>query len=286
MATQPETLSKNSPFWEKCARHTTPYTARRIAYFFLCDACTARLIADALNGRAPIYHGEHMQGFCGLCNELTIVAFRQWFLCPVCYNVVASYQKALVSAQAVLTFWEEHVRPAAPSFVLTETDTVNLKPFVRAPRTKRQTAENLETADFLVSEKVGETLVPRFHIELKAGPGSVDEMSEFQLDVNDYNDIAGPVTNTGLPAYVFHVQLGMEYFPPTWRSVARNLWWTDIMQLRRHLKRQARRRDESKAALYFDPAAFHRREIFVQQVIGRAFEQLRVDLMATPVLLR
>lgn len=167
--------------------------------------------------------------------------------------------------------------------MLTETDTVNLKPFVRTPRTKRQTAESLEAADFLVSEKVGETVIPRFHIELKAGPGSVHEMTEFQLDVNDYNDIAGPVVNTGIPAYVFHVQLGMEYFPPTRRSIARNLWWTDIVQLRRNLKRQARRRDESKAALYFDPAAFHRRETFVQQVVGRAFERLKVDLTAIPV---
>jgi hypothetical protein len=223
-----------------------------------------------------------MQGFCGLCNELIDVAFRQWFLCPLCYNVVASYQKAFVSAQAVHEFWTRHVLPAAPDFALTETDTVTVTPFARGARTKRQAAEHLLASDFLISERAGGELVPRFHIELKAGPGSIADMTEFQLDVNDYNDIAGPVVNTGLPAYVFHVQLGLEYFPPTRRSVARNLWWTDIVTLNRHLKRQARRRDEGKAALYFDPKAFRRKEEFPGQVVGRAFEQLRLELLATP----
>lgn len=111
-------LSQDSPFWEKCARHTSPYTARRVAYFFLCDGCAARFVNEVFNGRPPIYHGESMQGFCGLCNELTDVRFCQWFLCPVCNNVASSYQKGLVSSAAVHRFWRQHVEPVTPQFVL------------------------------------------------------------------------------------------------------------------------------------------------------------------------
>ena len=42
--------------------------------------------------------------------------------------------------------------------------------------------------------------VPIFHVELKTGPGAIDTMKEFQLDVNDSNDIAGAVNHTRLPA--------------------------------------------------------------------------------------
>lgn len=275
-------LPQDSPFWEKCARHTSPYTARSVAYFFLCDRCAARFVNEVFNGRPALYHGESMQGFCGLCNELTDVRFRQWFLCPVCNNVTSSYQKSLVSSAAIHRFWRRHVQPVMPQFVLRETDVVRLTPFARAGRTKRQGAEDLTDADFLVSEASRGQEIPRFHIELKTGPGAIDEMTEFQLDVNDYNDVVGPVRNTGLPAYVFHVQLGMEYLPPTRRSVARRIWWTDVATLTRHLKRRAQRRDESKAAFYFDPKAFRPAEEFGAHLERRGFEEVRNALLSDP----
>ena len=269
-------------FWEKCARHTSSYTARNVAYFFLCDGCCSRFTHEVFNERPAIYHGDSMQGFCGLCNELTDVRFRQWFLCPICYNVASSYQKGFVSAAAVHEFWRRHVVPVVPSLTLRETDVVTLSPFARGKRTKRQAADDLADADFLVSEKTADGEVPRFHIELKAGPGAMDAMSEFQLDMNDYNDIVGPVLNTGLPAYVFHVQLGMEYFPPTKRSVSRNLWWTDLATLTSHLKRRARRRDESKPAFYFEPKAFRDKSDFVEHVAQRGYERVISALKAAP----
>lgn len=161
-------------------------------------------------------------------------------------------------------------------------DIVRLTPFAKASRTKRQDAEKLTNADFLVSEASCGQAVPRFHIELKAGPGAIDEMSEFQLDVNDYNDIVGPVRNTGLPAYVFHVQLGTEYLPPTRRSVARRIWWTDLATLMRHFNRRAQRRDESKAAFYFDPKAFRPAEEFGAHLKRRGFEEVRNALLSDP----
>lgn len=276
-------IAQGDEFWEKCARHQEKYTARNVSYFFLCDDCTDRLIRDALNNRAPIYHGWKMQGFCGLCNELTDVALRQWFMCPPCYQVVASYQKGFTAAAAMHEFWSQHISRTAPGFVLKETDVVRLTPYVRREKTKRQAAEHLDSADFLVSERVGDTDTSRFHIELKAGPGSIADMSEFQLDINDYNDIVGTVRNTKLPVYIIHIQLGMEYFPPTRRSIVRDLWWTDIFELTRNLKRKSDRRDERKAALYFDPKAFKSIKEFPDQIKYRRFEDLAARVGREPI---
>lgn len=283
MRTDWEVLTKEHESWEKCARHYARYTARNVSYFFLCDSCTVLLVSNALNNRPALYHGDRMQGFCGLCNELTDVALRQWFMCLPCYNVVAAYQKGFTSAKAVHAFWRSSIAPLAPSLSLAETDVVTLSPYVRGGKTKRQAAELLDTADFLVSEKVDGNVAPKFHIELKAGPGAVDDMSAFQLDVNDYNDIVGPVLLTGLPAYVFHVQIGMEYFPPTRRAVARNMWWTDMISLRSSLTKRAQRRDEVKAALYFDPKCFRPISDFPNQVTTRAYEQMAEELRRVPL---
>jgi hypothetical protein len=159
---------------------------------------------------------------------------------------------------------------------------VYLSPYIRGGRTKRQAAEVIETADFLASEVDGGDAHPRFHIELKAGPSSIEEMSEFQLDVNDYNDIVGPAINTGLPVYVFHVQLGVEYLLPTKRAVALDFWWTDVLRLRDSVLRLATRRDETKAAVYFCPSAFQSGHTFPEEVANRKYEELGRNLSSSP----
>lgn len=275
-------LSRTSEYWEKCARHTAKYTARKMHYMFLCDPCRERLVSQALNDRPPVYCDTHMQGFCGLCNELLEVRFCQWFLCPICANVLSAYQKALVSAQAVLRFWAASVQPHAPAWQIEETDPVYLSPFARKARTKRQESAVITKADFLASERVDGVRVPRFHIELKAGPGAIGDMSEFQLDVNDFNDIVGPALNTGLPIYVFHVQLALEYLLPTRRAAAVGLWWTDLRALSQRLKRRATRRDEAKAAVYFEPDAFRPKDEFLAQVLERRYEDLQQWQLADP----
>ena len=68
-------------------------------------------------------------------------------------------------------------------------------PYVRASQTKKSSAAVLNTLDFIV---LGENQDPLFHIELKTGPGTLSQMREFQLDVNDSNDIMGAVNNTQL----------------------------------------------------------------------------------------
>jgi hypothetical protein len=267
-------MDPGSVFWEKCARHTNSQTARNLAYVFLCDACAERLRTEALNDRAPVFRGGLQGGYCGLCNDLREVRFLQWFACQVCWNVVVAYQKSIVAAQSVRDFWNSSVQPANPAFDLQELDEMQLLPYLRKGRTKRQAAEELEGLDFLAIEASEGVAHPRFHIELKSGPGAIPEMTRFQLDVNDFNDIAGAALNTELPAYVFHAQVELDYVPPTRRAVCRGLWWTDVLRLQEHLRSSATRRDEAKKALYFDTAAFRPMEEFPSVVAARRFEVL------------
>jgi hypothetical protein len=103
------------------------------------------------------------------------------------------------------------IGPVFPHLTLTETEPVRLSPYVRSGSSKRKDAPSLSVLDFVVSDAER----PLFHIEQKTGPGSIDEMSEFQLDLNDYNDLVGATNKTGLPTYIIHVQAGQEYlFPP------------------------------------------------------------------------
>ena len=113
---------------------------------------------------------------------------------------------------------------------------------------------------------MGTSVEPLFCIELKAGPALIHAMSEFQLDVNDFNDIANGCNGCCLPAYVFHVQINDDYMPPTRRSVASNMWWTDVWSLEGALKAVRQRRGEDKRAAYYKPSAFMPREAFVEEL--------------------
>jgi hypothetical protein len=104
-------------------------------------------------------------------------------------------------------------------------------------------------------------------------------MSEFQLDINDSNDIIGVVNKTHLPAYVFHVQLDHEYRPPTRRTVAAGIWFTDIVTLLDNRIAVRRRRGEQKDAGYYRPEAFRPIEEFPGRLAERQYEQLGLALL-------
>jgi hypothetical protein len=278
-----DVLGFESGLYELCARHTGRYTTRALQHIYLCDSCAPRMAHEIFNDRPPIYHGETIEGYCGLCNEPLRVTLRQWFVCPVCWNVVVAYQKAFVASKWVHARWAADIQAAGFPFSLRETEEVRLSPFARAAKTKKVAATALSDLDFVVAEGTGSECRPLFHIELKSGPGAVDTMREFQLDVNDFNDVVGAVNNTGLPAYIFHVQLGHEYRPPTRRTVAAGMWWTDPVRLRQHLKRVSGRRGEDKQAAYFTPAAFHPWSEFPKELESRNFEKLTAAVRDTPL---
>jgi hypothetical protein len=110
-------------------------------------------------------------------------------------------------------------------------------------------------------------------------------MREFQLDINDSDDIIGAANNTGLPVYVFHVQTAFEYEPPTRSSVVRGIWWTDIFTLIEHRLAVRARRGEDKDAGYYSPSAFKTINTFLQELEEKKYISLKARLKKTPLLL-
>lgn len=274
-----EVLTIQSDFWEACARHQNRATTRFISSLFLCDACAIRLTRECFNNRPPIFHGQTLEGYCGLCGRLTEVTLRQWFICPICLNVVYSYPKSFAATSCVHKFWREEIQREFPAFKLQELDVVQIEPFIPGRRSRKRKVEEVEVLDFLaiyISPKTEETI---FHIELKTGPGSPEEMREFQLDVNDFEDMTTVAYKTGLPIYIFHVQVTEEYKLPTHRSIAQNLWWTDIFSLREGLKSVRRRRGEDKDAGYYAPSVFRPKESFAKEIATQRYVQLRQRLL-------
>jgi hypothetical protein len=165
----------------------------------------------------------------------------QWFCCGPCWNVILAYQKSIAASKGIESWWEEQ---QFRTLRLEEKNPVRLSPYAykRGDESKRQKALSLSVLDFLASEDGR----PLFHIEQKTGPGSIDDMTEFRLDLNDFNDIVRVVNGTGLPAYTIHVQAGQEYQFPTRRTVIRGMCWTDIITLQKHQKRIGKRRPAGK----------------------------------------
>jgi len=283
MAQCREVMTADSPHWEKCARHISAQTSRMMQSIYLCDACARRLTREAFNRRPPIYHGETVAGFCGLCNLQKQVTHRMWFVCPICWNIILAYQKSFVASRAVHEYWKVSVVPALPSLRLSEQEEVRLSGFGRSGTTKREAAASLEALDFLVTDTAAKPFQPVFHIELKAGPRAIEEMKEFQLDINDSNDIIGVIVNTRLPAYIFHVQVVQQYLPPTRRSRALGLWYTDIWTLLANRRSTKHRRGEDKQAGYYSPAAFKPISAFVGELHSQAYRELAEKVVTQPL---
>jgi hypothetical protein len=203
-----------------------------------------------------------------------------WFACGPCWNVVIAYQKSYEATRAIHDYWRTEIEARYPTFRLQESEEVRLSPYARQTKTKKQAAATLGVLDFLVTEARGARAVPIFHVEQKSGPSSIEGMSEFQLDVNDSNDIAGVVNLTKLPAYIFHVQLTFEYHPPTRRTVANGLWWTDVLALEANRKSVKARRGEDKLAGYYKTGAFRPIATFHEELATRRFEELARKIAA------
>ena len=271
MNTYRKIMLPSSGLFETCARHTSRSTARTLQSIYVCDPCAERLTRKAFNDRHPVFHGRAMSGYCGLCNHWRVVTQRQWFVCGPCWNIVLSYQKSIASSRAVRAWWKKDIANQFPHLELVETEAVYLSPYKRAAQTKLQGAATIRILDFQVIDTSKKPMKLLFHIEQKAGPASISEMKEFQLDVNDYNDIAGAMNVTLTPAYVVHVQAGRQYALPTNRTVAQGLWWTDMYTLKRNQKRVATRRGSDKKAIYFKPSAFRSIGTFSNELAKKSY---------------
>lgn len=200
---------------------------------------------------------------------------RQWFACGVCWNVIVGYQKSIVASQAIQDYWRKKIKPEFPIVSLIEKEVMSLSPYVRKAKSKREAAESLTELDFVVKNRALKKRKLLFHIEQKSGPGAIDEMHEFQLDINDSNDIIGVSNNTRLPVYIFHVQTEFKYDPPTRASVALRIWWTDIFKLLDHRLSVRTRRGEDKRAGYYSPLAFQTMDSFPEELQSKRYRKLQ-----------
>jgi hypothetical protein len=183
-----------------------------------------------------------------------------------------------VASEVVHDYWRKKIVPEFPRISLIEKEAVSLSPYSRKAKSKMEAAETQTELDFVVTDRTLKKRKLLFHIELKSGPGAIDEMREFQLDINDSNDIVGAANNTRLPVYIFHVQTEFSYDPPTRKSVGRKIWWTDIFKLLEHRLSVRARRGEDKRAGYYSPSAFQPMDTFPEELRSKRYRKLQERL--------
>jgi hypothetical protein len=215
----------------------------------MCDACTAQWSKEAFAGNHPLYEGEPVSGYCLLCNVMhKRVRMRTWFLCDICYRVAGSIGRNHVAEQAILQFWEDHVRPRFPNLTLVQNDPSSLLP-------RRETDQSaIAPVDFLARDATSGKNV--FAIENKTGRSSISEMSQFQLDVSDCDTILNEMRALRIPVYIVHAQVLETWHPPTMGFRVVGLWWSDVYRMAEHFKSVSMRRDEMRGAAYFNRRAF------------------------------
>jgi hypothetical protein len=156
-----------------------------------------------------------------------------------------------ISAHYVLGRLAEVGRSAGERILFKEADPVSIQATGRRGG-RREKAERL---DLLATDRPsGEAM---FWIEVKTGPGSPTEMSAFQLDCSDCDDITNTMGTSGLPAILIHSQIAKVPQPPTMRLIGSDAWWTDIFAFADAFQKTAPRRgNERKIAAYFSTSCF------------------------------
>jgi hypothetical protein len=175
-----------------------------------------------------------------------------------------------ISSQYVLGRLAEVGRSAGESILFKEADPVSIQATARRGR-RREKAERL---DLLATDRT--TGEPLFWTEVKTGPGSATQMSAFQLDCSDCDDITNTMETSGLPAILVHCQIAKVPQPPTMRLVGNDAWWTDIFDFAEAFRQTAPRRgNERKLAAYFSISCFRPMGDLVGYLVNK---QYRSDL--------
>ena len=253
------------------------------AHFFLCPACRHRHQQDAFRDSPPIYSADAGRGRCEYCDEEQAIEHHEWLLCGYCTRVVQSYRMGRLSASFVLDALRTEVEPAVQQLKFEEADPVLVQATGRRGR-RRELATRLDLQ--AVRRDDG---APCFWIEIKTGPGSIDEIPEFQLDCSDCDDIMNAVRVSGLPAFLVHCQMGKIPQPPTMRLVGHGVWWTTLPAFAEAFKDvRPRRGNERKHAAYFQTTCFSTLATFGQFLSDGGLDEQRAILAASgcPVLYR
>lgn len=203
---------------------------------------------EAFTDEKSLYDGERLDGYCLLCNKLTRVRLRTWFLCDICHRVAGAIGRNHVAELGIVTFWNEQVKSNHRNWQLERLDVSSLRP-------RRDTDESgTAPIDFLVRDT--QTGKHVFGIENKTGRSSIKDMSNFQLDLSDCDTIANDMERLKAPAYIIHAQVMEVWKPPTMGFHLVGLWWTDVYRMAEHFKSVKQRRDENRGAAYFGKKAF------------------------------
>jgi len=194
----------------------------------------------------------YIKGYCLYCGKYTNVRQYFYFLCEICERIIHSYGKELAARNFILSWWNEvRQRYNLDDIELKVEDPVVPMSYIEHRRYKKQSKPK---PDF-VAVKGNQ---PLFVIEMKTGRGSINEMSRFQLDISDCDDILGFLQQPQYhaPTFLFHVQVLEDYKPPTIKYVGVNAWWASLYELEKNVMEVKMRPRERRLAVYYRKNVF------------------------------
>jgi hypothetical protein len=223
-------------------------------------------------GTEPEFEYSKVDGYCLYCGNETSVRERFWYVCNVCERVVKSFPSERAASKFVLSWWDDLRRSKSivKDIKLAVTDPIKLKSY-EVPKERKKT--RISRPDFTGLLEPSDKQL--FGIEMKTGRSSISQMSQFQLDVSDCDDIMGWVEPLRLPGFLFHIQVTEEFNPPTSRRVARDGWFMDIFEMQENFKSIRQRPRENRPAAYYNKKGFHRFDDFIQDDFVERLEEMR-----------
>lgn len=236
----------------QCARDGNKADDVSLTSLWLCDTCAAGFQKEVFDGKAPEWQGAPVDGYCVNCViEKSDVRLRQWFLCGNCGRVAQSFGRSVVAARDLMKVWKADFEPRL-GIALDEVDPPKLYRRVKG-------APKVSAIDF-IGRHIDST-EHLFGIEMKTGQagigrGAVRQMSEFQLDCSDCDDIATVAEKIGLPVFLVHAQVVERATPPTRRFEGIGYWWTDPYTMSERCDRVANRAREVRPAAYYPVGMF------------------------------
>lgn len=250
LAAQGSRLAEDAYAPYTCARDGVAGFGVKLTELWLCDDCADDFTARPFAGIEAVYVSAPVDGYCVNCVAWKPdIALRQWHLCDLCARVAQSFGRSVVASRALLTHWDESYR-AETGIKLVEVD---------PPRLNRRegnvvVATKASAIDWEGRDERTDEVI--FGIEQKTGQkglgrGSVDPMSEFQLDTSDCDDIAAVAERRMVPVYVLHAQVVERAVPPTRLFVPAGYWWTDAFSMGERCTSVRPRPRERRPAAYY-----------------------------------